>query len=188
MKIRFAIILILLVIIFFGCNKKPSDADDNYIPPETSVVDAQFNFHIVSPGVWRSAQPDSAAFAKMKIHGLKTIINLRGDKANEIEESRISENLDLNFFSFPMDSRVKQDTGYLREILNVVTDSSNQPVLIHCLGGKDRSGLIVGLYEKEYLNRSFEEIKKEMIMYGHDYQEYTHILETVKNWGSEKAE
>lgn len=188
MKNRFALLLILVVLFFFGCNKKPSDVDHNYVPPETSVVDAQFNFHIVSPGVWRSAQPDSTAFTKMKKHGLKTIINLRGDKANEIEECRIAKNLDLNFFSFPMDARVPQDTEYLREILNIVTDSSNQPVLIHCLGGKDRSGLIVGLYEKEYLHKSFDEIKKEMIMYGHDYQKYTHILETVKNWGSEKAE
>ncbi len=191
MIIRFQLILSVLLISFlFSCEKDqiPSDAVKDYVPPETSVVDAQFNFHLVTPGVWRSSQPDSNALAKMKYHGLKTIINLRGDKQNEIEEKKLADDLGLKFYSFPMDSRKEQDPEYLEEILEAVTDSANQPVLVHCLGGKDRTGLIIGLYKKQYLNIPVDEIEKEMVIYGHDAVNYPEVFKALENWKVKKEE
>lgn len=47
-------ILLLSMILFFGCTKDvPEDVVDEYIIPPQSVVDKQFNFHLVDSNVWR---------------------------------------------------------------------------------------------------------------------------------------
>lgn len=171
--------ILFAVLVLTACSDTKRD---EYIPPPTSVVDKQFNFHIVDDGIWRSSQPNTESLARMKMHGLKTVINLRSDSLTNVWEKRISDSLGLQYFNFGMHGHEEQDSSFLREILNAITDSENQPVIIHCLGGKDRTGLIVGLYEKEYLGRDIESIKKEMIMYGHDHKAMPHIFKTIENW------
>lgn len=181
-------LLFLIFIIFFllSCkeNEKPKDVVDDYIPPPLSVVDKQFNFHLVDKNVWRSSQPNPESIKRMKEHGLKSIINLRGDEQTDIWEKKLSDSLGINYFSKPMDATKEQDLEYLKEILLIVEDENNQPVLIHCLGGKDRTGLIVGMYKLKHTDISMEELRKETIMYGHD-KKYESIFRTLEIWESE---
>lgn len=187
-KKRKGFYLIPIVIIFFliSCkeNDKPKDVVDNYIPPPLSVVDKQFNFHIVDNNLWRSSQPNSESIKRMKLHGLKSIINLRGDEQTDIWEKKLSDSLGIKYFSKPMDATKEQDLNYLKEILSLIEDENNQPVLIHCLGGKDRTGLIVGMYKLKYSDISMEDLKKEIIMYGHD-EKYESIFQALNIWESE---
>lgn len=187
-KKRKGFYLIPIVIIFFliSCkeNDKPKDVVDNYIPPPLSVVDKQFNFHIVDNNLWRSSQPNSESIKRMKLHGLKSIINLRGDEQTDIWKKKLSDSLGIKYFSKPMDATKEQDLDYLKEILSLIEDENNQPVLVHCLGGKDRTGLIVGMYKLKYSNISMEDLKKEIIMYGHD-EKYKSIFQALKIWESE---
>lgn len=187
-KKRKGFYLIPIVIIFFliSCkeNDKPKDVVDNYIPPPLSVVDKQFNFHIVDNNLWRSSQPNSESIKRMKLHGLKSIINLRGDEQTDIWEKKLSDSLGIKYFSKPMDATKEQDLNYLKEILSLIEDENNQPVLVHCLGGKDRTGLIVGMYKLKYSNISMEDLKKEIIMYGHD-EKYESIFQALNIWESE---
>lgn len=179
-------LLIFLVILLISCTQQvPEDVDEKYIPPPTSVVDKQFNFHIVEPGIWRSSQPNKESLLRMKQHGLKTIINLRGDEETDIWESGLADSLGINYFSKPIDARKKQNLDYLKEILSIVEDTTNQPVLIHCLGGKDRTGLIVGMYKLKYTNLTFSQIKKEIIMYGHDQKDLPEIFKSLKTFAAE---
>jgi protein tyrosine/serine phosphatase len=179
------ILFILMSITFIQCS---NNEKSEYIPPETSVVDKQFNFHIVDEGVWRSSQPNAESIARMKMHGLKTVVNLRGDSANHVWERRIVDSLGLTYVNFPMDGKAKQDTGYLRQVLSFVQDEANQPLLMHCLGGKDRTGIISALYKKEKYNQSFESLKREMIMFGHDAEEMPELLKVIENWNDEKTD
>ncbi len=153
-----------------------------YIPPGTSIVDKQFNFHIVNKGVWRSSQPNKESLIRMKNFGLKTIVNLRGDSTTDVWESKIADSLMLHYFNIPLDAGKKQSDKKLNEILSIVLNHSNQPVLIHCLGGKDRTGMVVGIYELISKMKSLNEVHKEMLMYGYDEEKYPLIYQTVKNW------
>jgi hypothetical protein len=41
--------------------------------------------------------------------------------------------------------------------------------------------MIAGIYKMQYTNLGFEEIRKEMVMYGHD-ESFPKIIETVRKW------
>lgn len=103
----------------------------------------------------------------------KSIINLRNGKDQE--------NFELDYYHFPMSNKIeKYNTAqkevriWLNSILKVFeNDDFKFPVLIHCLSGKDRTGIVVaalllilGVDEKaieaEYL-LSEGEIKLELI-------------------------
>ena len=172
------LIIFFTAVLLFSCSKK----DDEYIPPAASVVDKQFNFHIVTPGFWRSSQPNEYSLKRMKMHGLKTIINLRGSKEADVWEHGISDSLGINYFNFPIDARKKPDVKLVEKILTIINDTSNQPVLVHCLGGKDRTGLIAGAYEMQFLDADFTDVREETVMFGHDSEKYPYVLKTIENW------
>ena len=174
------ILLILIILLVVNCESRKGE--DNYIPPETSVSDKQFNFHIVDRGIWRSAQPSLESIAVMKKHGLKTVINLRGSEENNLWESRICDSLDIKYYHIPLDGREIPDTADLNKILSIIENQQNQPVMYHCLGGKDRTGIVTAIYRLKNSNVSFEEAHKEMLMYGYNEKEFPHLVDFVESY------
>ncbi len=183
------LILLLLIVVFARlsdnlkekkCLKKRDSSV--YVPPETSVVDKQFNFHIIAPGVWRSAQVSEESIRRMKIHGLKTIINFRGNEKSHQWEKKMALKLGIKYYQFSINSKKRQSKEKLAQILEIMNNPKNQPVLIHCLGGKDRAGLLSALYKIQFMNASKNDIHKEMLMFGYSQKEYPYISETVRSW------
>ena len=174
------ITIIFLVFFLVGCESR--EEANTYIPPETSVSDKQFNFHIVDDGIWRSAQPCVESISVMQKHGLKTIINLRGSEENHLWESRICDSLGIQYFHMPMDGREVPDTADLNNILRIIENQQNQPVMYHCLGGKDRTGIVTAIYRLKNSDVSFEEVHKEMLMYGYNEEEFPQLSEFAKTW------
>jgi protein tyrosine/serine phosphatase len=173
--------IILLTYLVVGCESNVEEAN-TYISPETSVSDKQFNFHIVDNGIWRSAQPSIESIAVMKKHGLKTVINLRADKENHLWESRVCDSLGIQYVHIPMDGREVPDTADINKILRVIENQQNQPLMFHCLGGKDRTGIVTAIYRLKNSDIGFEEENKEMLMYGYNEKEFPHLAEFVKGW------
>lgn len=152
------------------------------ISPKTSIVHKQFNFHIAAKGVWRSSQPNKESLSRMKEHGLKSVINLRSNEITHRWEKKLANKLELNYYHFPMDARAKQYENILKKILIIMHDPIKQPLLIHCLSGKDRTGLLVALYRLRYDLATLDEVHQEMLMYGYDEKKYPKIIETIKEW------
>ena len=175
------IIIIFFIYLIIGCNSVEEKAN-SYTPPETSVSDKQFNFHIVDNGIWRSAQPSIESIAVMKRHGLKTIVNLRGSEENHLWESRICDSLGIQYFHLPMDGREVPDTAEIKKILRVIENQQNQPLMYHCLGGKDRTGIVTAIYRLKNSDIGFEEVHTEMLMYGYNEEEFPHLAEFAKRW------
>lgn len=179
MKKTITIIFIIYLVVSCECREEEANT---YIPPETSVSDKQFNFHIVDDGIWRSAQPSIESITVMQKHGLKTIINLRADTGNHLWESGISDSLGIQYFHLPMDGREVPDTADLNEILRIIENQQNHPVMYHCLGGKDRTGIVTAIYSLKNSDIKFEEVHKEMLMYGYNEEEFPHLAEFAKHW------
>ena len=151
--------------------------------PQTSVVHSQFNFHVVAPGIWRSGQPNQESLLRMKQYGLKTVINLRNeDGPMQLWEKALAEKLSLKYCHFPMDAWRRQNKETLKEILRIISDPTNQPVLVHCHAGKDRTGLVIALYKLQFSGARFDDVYKEMLMYGYDEENFPEIIETVRSW------
>jgi protein tyrosine/serine phosphatase len=175
------IVITFLVCALVGCESRENEAS-TYLPPETSVSDKQFNFHIVDDGIWRSAQPSIESITVMKKHGLKTIINLRGSEENHLWESRICDSLGIQYFHLPMDGREVPDIADINKILRVIENQQNQPVVYHCLGGKDRTGIVTAIYRLKNSDIGFKEVHTEMLMYGYNEEEFSHLAEFAKHW------
>lgn len=129
-------------------------------------------FYEVIPGkIYRSEQPDSIyELANLKqARGLKTIINLRGEKIIQRDSSAQVEaefarnyGVKLVFINFelpPSDQNVK-------DLLAVLDDERNHPVLIHCEEGVVRTGLAVAVYRMERCGWTPEQVLNEMLQQG----------------------
>jgi protein tyrosine/serine phosphatase len=177
----------LAIVRISGCTPDPilsqtASVSGGYVPAETSVVDSQFNFHTATPLLWRSAQPSEEALVRMKKHGLKTVINLRRDESNDSWEKAVAEKIGLGYYYFPMEAQDEHDLEKIDQILAVIQDPANQPALIHCAGGKDRTGLIAAIYKIQYTDQKFEDVHKEMLMLGYHQDRYPAVLRTIRRW------
>ncbi len=108
-----------------------------------------YNFGEIEAGrIYRSAQP-SPHFLDWLVrrHGVRSLVNLRGD--TEGFESAFAARHGLRLFSLDMSSRRPPSRSQVARFLAIVSDPANQPVLVHCRNGVDRTGYMVGLYRVE---------------------------------------
>lgn len=128
------------------------------------------NTHEVAPGkVWRSYQPSPAALERWKMRGVKTIVNLRGDKPSGhfFLEEEACRKLGLRLVVFRVFSREapSKETLYGARAL---FDEIEYPALMHCKSGADRAGLMSALYLFFREGRPLDEALKQLsFRYGH---------------------
>ena len=184
--LQIALILLTVSVVFNVLFLAWALKKTRYFSPSTSVVHKQFNFHVVAPGFWRSAMLNKESVKRMRAHGLKTIINLRMKGKSSDWEKELAEHYEINYYHFPMDAHIKQESQVLEDILGILENPAKQPVLVHCGAGKDRTSLISALYRLKFSDWRLEDIHKEMLMYGYDEGSFPLIFETVKEWNEKR--
>jgi len=102
------------------------------------------NFGEVVPGrIYRSAQPDSKRLVKLHDElGLQAVLNLRDD--NKPEERAEVEAAGLLFYPVPMSDHAAPTDAQIRQALDVLR--LGLVTLLHCVGGRHRSGTIAAVY------------------------------------------
>ncbi|QND54703.1 dual specificity protein phosphatase family protein (plasmid) [Phyllobacterium sp. 628] len=114
------------------------------------VMRLQGNFHTTISGeLYRSAQPTPAQIAfYQKSYGIRTIINLRGENTGRDwydKEVGAAKALGVTHINFRMSSRQILSQNDAATLLALMRDAE-KPILIHCEGGADRTGLAAALY------------------------------------------
>lgn len=104
------------------------------------------NLHVVAPGIWRGGQPDEAGLIALKKSGIRTIINLRNEPVLVASEKRLAERLGFNFVSIPLDVFNTPSESAVKRFLSLTGNRGKQPLFVHCLHGRDRTGAMVGIY------------------------------------------
>ena len=99
-------------------------------------------FQAVVPGLYRSGQPTPAGFRFLKWRGIKTVINLR----EEQDEWELVEKLGMKYVHIPLNAWDPVSDDAIRTFFRAVNDPANQPVLVHCQRGTERTGIMVGFY------------------------------------------
>jgi len=128
------------------------------------------NTHEVAPGkMWRSYQPSPTKLKEWKARGIRTVINLRGDKPSGYYflEEEACKKLGLNLVTFRVFSREAPS----KEILHgarALFDRIEYPAVMHCKSGADRAGLMAALFlffhEGVPLDQAMEQLS---FKYGH---------------------
>jgi protein tyrosine/serine phosphatase len=102
------------------------------------------NFGRVSPTYYRGAQPQGRDFADLAAIGVKTVIDLaaEGDPAEEAH----AKSAGMQFVRIPMTTHEVPGPATIARFLALVNDAANQPVYVHCIGGRHRTGVMTALY------------------------------------------
>jgi tyrosine-protein phosphatase SIW14 len=142
----------------------PSD-----VTTDVSRIDID-NFGRVNDRYYRGAQPEGGDYADLAAIGVKTLINLTGNDS-QADEKRMVERAGMKYFQIPMTTQRQPTSEQVAQFLSIVTDPASQPVYVHCVGGRHRTGVMTAVYRMTEdgwtADRAFNEMKQ--FKFGPDF-------------------
>lgn len=121
------------------------------------------NFAEVTPHLYRSGQPDDAAFADLKKIGIEIIVDMRS--GNRKHEKRVVTQLGMRYVQISWHCPFPSDKPFA-EFLKIVEDNPKKKILVHCRLGDDRTGMAVAAYRMAEQGWSADEAMSEMHQFG----------------------
>lgn len=122
------------------------------------------NLHRVTPTLYRSAQPDATSGEALQKLGIKTVLSFRKlDKDKPLHKTP-----GIVFKRYPLYTWHIEEKDILA-VLRILNDPANQPVLVHCTHGADRTGLMMASYRMIVQNWSKETAITEMKQGEYEY-------------------
>lgn len=137
------------------------------------------NHHAVSPRMFRSAQPSPVHIRRAAKTGIRTVINLRGqrDCASYQLEEEACRRYGVTLVDFPVNSRDlprKETLHRARDLFARI----EYPALLHCKSGADRAGFMAALYLLIHEGHPVETAARQLSWrFGHFRQAKTGILD-----------
>ncbi|MBY0588393.1 tyrosine-protein phosphatase [bacterium] len=105
------------------------------------------NIAIVREGaLYRSGQMEPTHLEEVikKFH-IRTVIQLNPEPKNQWEED-VARQCGARVVKIPMPGTGRGETDDFARVLEIVRDASQQPVLVHCAAGANRTGMACALY------------------------------------------
>jgi uncharacterized protein (TIGR01244 family) len=128
------------------------------------------NFGQINAQYFRGEQPEGRDYADLAALGIKTVIDLQADGTNHDEAALVAA-AGMTFHRIPMTTRVEPTTEQLATFLAIVNDPAQQPVYVHCAGGRHRTGVMTAVYRMTHdgwtADRAFKEMKQ--FKFGADF-------------------
>jgi membrane-associated phospholipid phosphatase/protein tyrosine/serine phosphatase len=126
---------------------------------------------LVKNEAYRSGQMTGPSLEHcIRKYGIKSVFNLRGMNEGQgwyQQELKVCAGLNVAHCDFPLGSGTEVTVDELDRIADVLR-STPKPVLIHCWGGADRTGLVSALYLYRITGRPPQRAARELsVWYGH---------------------
>ena len=115
--------------------------------------------------LYRGAQPEGRDYTDLKALGVKTIVNLTSDDA-EPNEQAMTEAAGMRYVQIPMTTHTPPTAVQVREFLTIVNAAASQPVYVHCVGGRHRTGVMTAAYRMTLQGWTPDQAFKEMKQYN----------------------
>jgi uncharacterized protein (TIGR01244 family) len=122
------------------------------------------NFGRVNDAYYRGAQPDDDDYADLAALGVRTLINLTSDDAKSNERAQV-ESAGMSYVQIPMTTHESPTPEKVAEFLSIVSDPARQPVYVHCVGGRHRTGVMSAVYRMTRDGWTAEQAFREMKRY-----------------------
>lgn len=148
------------------------------IPKRFGVVEAG---HIFRSGKLTPATMESV----VRANGIKTIVDLGAwvnDPRGERLEAQTARVLGVERHVFDLSGDSTGDPNNYVEALRLMTDPANQPVLVHCGAGTERTGALVFLYRTIVEGKPEAEALAEARRAGHDPRRNPRLNQTLEHW------
>ncbi len=134
------------------------------------------NLREVIPGrIYRSSQPNPAYLDRLIAkHGIRTVFNLRGccdPTAWYLAEAGAAQKAGISLEDFSFSAGRLPSTKVLKRLVEAI-DHAEEPILIHCHQGIDRTGMVAALWLLLRTQTTFEEALPQLSL------RYAHL-----NWG-----
>jgi tyrosine-protein phosphatase SIW14 len=141
----------------------PAHGDVPAVPTNAPSVRID-NFGRVDANLYRGAQPEGRDFADLQNLGIKTIVNLTSDDALPNEKVMV-EAAGMTYVQIPMTTHTVPTPAQVAQFLGIVNDPARQPVYVHCVGGRHRTGVMTAAYRMTHDGWTGEQAVKEMKQY-----------------------
>ncbi len=124
------------------------------------------NFGCINETFYRGAQPKGRDYDDLAAMGVKTVIDLQED--GERNEQQMVEGAGMRFYRIGLSDSSWPSRDKPEQFLKIVNDPANQPVFVHCHGGRHRAGIMTAIYRMTHDGWTAERAYSEMKQYGFD--------------------
>ena len=137
------------------------DAVESHPSDWAQPVEVRYNLFQMSPTLYRSALPDSAAVPLLEKLGIATVINFLPES-----DSSWLARPDIERVQLPYRTNHVDDADVIKALRTIQTAEAKGPVLMHCKHGSDRTGLMAAMYRVVIQGWSKEDALNEMTLGG----------------------
>ncbi|MCA9288662.1 MAG: tyrosine-protein phosphatase [Phycisphaerales bacterium] len=159
---------------------------DRFIKPH--VVPKRFH-EVAAATIYRSGKLTPATMEQVvRSHDIRTIVDLGAwvdDPRGERLEARTADVLGVQRHTFDLVGDSTGDPNDYVEALRLMTDPANQPVLVHCGAGTERTGMLVYLYRRIVEGATPEDAMREARRIGHSPSRNPHMAQMIERWEPE---
>ncbi|AZZ36064.1 hypothetical protein CIK05_04415 [Bdellovibrio sp. qaytius] len=115
----------------------------------SSTVEDIPNLFKMNDNLYRGGRVTAAGMKQLKKMGVTTIINIENDATAIKTDKKFADANGLRFITIPFDTWSTPSDAKVDGVLKLLQDRSLGPIYLHCKHGRDRTGLIMGLYRVE---------------------------------------
>ena len=120
------------------------------------------NFGKINDNYFRGAQPKARDYADLSAMGIKTVLDLQIDGPSD--ERALVQRAGMQFYRIPMTTSDAPTEAQIAQFFKIVNDPANQPVFVHCAGGRHRTGTMTALWRMTQdgwnADRAYSEMKQ----------------------------
>ncbi len=165
------IFLALCAMATAGCRAQP--------PPRSWPDDQVTNYRRIEDGLATANAVTPAALPQLRAAGFKTIIDLRMPSERGLtEEAAAAERVGVRYVNVPV-TPATLNAQKVYAVAEVLDQSANRPVLMHCSSG-NRVGAIMELYREKIHGMAHETARAEARLIGLQIPEVIEAVERVE--------
>jgi tyrosine-protein phosphatase SIW14 len=121
----------------------------------------------ITDNFYRGAQPSEMGLSELKLLGISTIIDLRGEDREKISwERKRAESLGMRFVNIPVSGWAPPTDEQVIQFLSLLRSEPAQKVFVHCRFGDDRTGVFTAVYRMAIDKWPADQAMKEMYFFG----------------------
>jgi len=121
------------------------------------------NFGKINDHYFRGSQPKGSDYRDLAALGVKTVIDLQKDGPSN--EAGLVTAAGMKFVRIGMTTSKAPTDAQIAQFFEIVTNPANQPVYVHCAGGRHRTGTMTALYRMTFDGWNATQAYSEMKQY-----------------------